>query len=225
MLLSNVLTGFELSDLPFHDADLWSLISLLSLNYEKKGNLYRDVIHEATDVNSLDVLVGFASLFRLVKASGNVLVAEVSQVCSGKSLRAIAFGATEGLSTWKVSVQLSFRPVTVPVGRMTLGRIFNVVGSMIDSFCGTTCLEPVSNHGTHGNVCNIWNDCTVIEPSRFESRNQGSEVTGQYRIKLIHRCLEQSYRQHVGQLKLKHVSSYALSSSCNRLGSCSFSAG
>ena len=136
VLLSNVLTGFEsfLSDLPFHDAYLWSLISLLSLNYEKKGVLYQDVIHEASDVNSLDVLVGFTSLFRLVKAYSNVLVAEVSQVCSGKSLRAIAFGATEGLSTWKVSVQLSFQPVTVPVGRMTLGRIFNVVGSVIDSF-------------------------------------------------------------------------------------------
>jgi F0F1-type ATP synthase beta subunit len=52
----------------------------------------------------------------------------------GGILRCISLGATEGLSTWKCNIQLNVQAVVVPVGRISLGRILNVVGSAVDAF-------------------------------------------------------------------------------------------
>merc|ERR1711953_821328 len=41
---------------------------------------------------------------------------------------------TEGISSWKVEVFCNYQPVVVPVGRSTLGRLFNVLGSTIDEY-------------------------------------------------------------------------------------------
>merc|ERR1712187_629393 len=70
----------------------------------------------------------------LVKAYSNWLVLEVNQMCYGGILRTIALGFTEGISSWKVGVFCNFQPLVVPVGRSTLGRLFNVLGSTIDSY-------------------------------------------------------------------------------------------
>jgi F-type H+-transporting ATPase subunit beta len=62
------------------------------------------------------------------------LVAELSQLCYTNILRAIAFQTTDGLCTWRQGFILLFQPVIVPVGTIALGRIFNVVGSVIDRY-------------------------------------------------------------------------------------------
>lgn len=60
------------------------------------------------------------------------LVLEVAAHLGGGEVRAIALGPTEGLKRGE-EVTSSKEPVTVPVGKGTLGRIFNVVGETIDS--------------------------------------------------------------------------------------------
>ena len=62
------------------------------------------------------------------------LVGELSQLCYKGVLRTIALASTDGLSTWRVGFLMTFQPVIVPVGRIALGRIFNVVGSIIDRY-------------------------------------------------------------------------------------------
>jgi hypothetical protein len=89
-----------------------------------------DITPEAT----IDIILGFSALYLMVRTYSNSLIAEVSQQLYGGILRCIALGPTEGLSTWKCNIQLNIQPVVVPVGRMSLGRILNVVGAAVDLY-------------------------------------------------------------------------------------------
>lgn len=60
------------------------------------------------------------------------LVLEVASHLGNGEVRSIALGPTEGLRRGE-EVTTDGKPVTVPVGKGTLGRIFNVVGETIDS--------------------------------------------------------------------------------------------
>ena len=62
--------------------------------------------------------------------SGN-LVLEVQQQLGGGSVRTVAMGSTDGLPRGVDAVSTG-GPIKVPVGEVTLGRIFNVVGEAID---------------------------------------------------------------------------------------------
>lgn len=67
----------------------------------------------------------------VIKKGDNRLVAEVQQHLSNGSVRALVFGASEGLSRG-TEVEDTGSPVTVPVGSAVLGRLFNVLGETID---------------------------------------------------------------------------------------------
>lgn len=60
-----------------------------------------------------------------------LLVLEVEQHLGDNRARAIALGPTDGLSRG-MTVTATGTPISVPVGKKTLGRIFNVVGETID---------------------------------------------------------------------------------------------
>ena len=62
--------------------------------------------------------------------SGN-LVLEVQQQLGGGSVRTVAMGSTDGLPRG-VDAVTTGGPIRVPVGEVTLGRIFNVVGEAVD---------------------------------------------------------------------------------------------
>ncbi len=63
--------------------------------------------------------------------NGHLLTLEVEQELSTSEVRCIALGATDGLSRG-LEVSDTGAPIMVPVGEETLGRIFNVVGEVID---------------------------------------------------------------------------------------------
>lgn len=60
-----------------------------------------------------------------------VLVAEVAQQLGDGVVRCIAMGPTEGLTRGMQAINTR-RPISVPVGECTLGRMFNVLGQPID---------------------------------------------------------------------------------------------
>lgn len=62
---------------------------------------------------------------------GVSLVLEVQQQLGGGIVRAIAMGSTDGLSRGLV-VDNTNAPISVPVGKPTLGRIMNVLGEPVD---------------------------------------------------------------------------------------------
>src|ERR1700729_3727736 len=60
------------------------------------------------------------------------LFGEVQQHLGGGKVRAVALGSTDGLSRG-IDVLDTGSPVTVPVGKETLGRVFNLLGDPIDN--------------------------------------------------------------------------------------------
>ena len=67
-----------------------------------------------------------------VEHNSKVLVLEVAQHLSKSSVRAVAMGPTDGLARGTVATDTG-KPISVPVGDETLGRMFNVVGQPIDN--------------------------------------------------------------------------------------------
>ncbi len=59
------------------------------------------------------------------------LTLEVAQIIGNNTVRCIALSPTDGLSRGMKAKDLG-TPITVPVGEQTLGRIFNVLGQVID---------------------------------------------------------------------------------------------
>ena len=66
-----------------------------------------------------------------IDRGGKRLVVEVSQHIGDGSVRCIAMSSTDGLVRGAEAVDTG-RGITVPVGKATLGRIFNVLGEAVD---------------------------------------------------------------------------------------------
>lgn len=83
------------------------------------------------DVQFGDELPAIYEALNMEGADGNRLVLEVQQHLGKGMVRTVAMSATEGLARG-AEVQTTGAPIQVPVGKPTLGRIFNVVGEAID---------------------------------------------------------------------------------------------
>ncbi|MDX6593452.1 MAG: F-type H+/Na+-transporting ATPase subunit beta [Gaiellales bacterium] len=88
------------------------------------------------------------------------LVAEVQQHLGDNRVRAIAMDATDGLARG-LDVVDTGGPITVPVGEVTLGRIFNVLGQPVD-------------HGPEVNVQERWS--IHRDPPPFETLSPTAEI-------------------------------------------------
>jgi len=154
--MANCMTQFQafILDLPYQESYLLAVSHLIPAAYEHNLHIPKGMqwMHETGQQYGLmeesysrtersvspncriDLILGFTSLYLLVKSYNNSLIGEVSQQMYGGILRCISLGPTEGLSTWKCNIQLNMQAVVVPVGRLSLGRILNVVGSAVDMY-------------------------------------------------------------------------------------------
>jgi F-type H+-transporting ATPase subunit beta len=90
------------------------------------------VMGAVVDVQFADVEALPAILNALVtENNGKKLVLEVAQQLGEATVRTIAMDATEGLTRGQEVID-SGAPISVPVGRETLGRILNVLGEPVD---------------------------------------------------------------------------------------------
>jgi F-type H+-transporting ATPase subunit beta len=71
-----------------------------------------------------------------VKLGDRTIVLEVAQHLSETTVKAVALSTTDGLKRGD-SVVATGAPISVPVGKETLGRMFNVIGEPIDDQGGT----------------------------------------------------------------------------------------
>ena len=69
----------------------------------------------------------------LLAQYSNALAAEIQQVSRAGLLRAVALSWTEGLALASPAL-FTAAPISVPVGRLTLGRIMGVLGSAVDVY-------------------------------------------------------------------------------------------
>ncbi len=79
-----------------------------------------------------DVLPEINDAVEVLKGDDEKLVVEVAQHLGDDIVRCIALGPTDGLVRGMEAVATG-GPITVPVGEVTLGRIFNVLGEPIDN--------------------------------------------------------------------------------------------
>ncbi|MCC5909649.1 MAG: F0F1 ATP synthase subunit beta [Clostridiaceae bacterium] len=67
----------------------------------------------------------------IIEGPNHNVTVEVAQHLGGNTVRCIAMSATEGLVRGMKAIDTG-APITVPVGKDTLGRIFNVLGEAVD---------------------------------------------------------------------------------------------
>jgi len=92
--------------------------------------------------------------------NGKRLILEVAQHLGENTVRSIAMDATEGLVRGQAVSDLG-QPISVPVGKATLGRILNVVGDPVDE------RGPISSTETRG----------IHQPAPgFEEQSTESEI-------------------------------------------------
>ncbi|WP_175809758.1 F0F1 ATP synthase subunit beta [Wolbachia endosymbiont of Dipetalonema caudispina] len=75
----------------------------------------------------------FDALKSKLKYEGKELILEVSHHIGDNVVRCIAMDSTNGVSRNDEFINAGM-PISVPVGRSTLGRVFNVVGEVIDGY-------------------------------------------------------------------------------------------
>jgi len=89
-----------------------------------------------------------------------VLIAEVAQQLGDGLVRCIAMGPTDGLQRGIQALDMG-RPISVPVGESTLGRMFNVLGEPIDDMDPPEYEERWSIHR---------------EPPEFSDQSESTEL-------------------------------------------------
>ncbi len=94
-----------------------------------KGKISQ-VIGPVVDVEFGEDLPNIYSALELQNGNSK-LVLEVAQHVGGHKVRAVAMGATDGLKRG-MEVTDTGAPIKVPVGKATLGRMFNLLGEPID---------------------------------------------------------------------------------------------
>lgn len=88
------------------------------------------------------------------------LVLEVQQHLGGGLVRTVAMGSTDGLARGAV-VTATGGPIKVPVGPVTLGRVFDVTGKAID---GRPTPESDVYYPIHRDAPNFQEQSTAVEP-------------------------------------------------------------
>ena len=78
-----------------------------------------------------DRLPEIYSALSIIRPDGGELIAEVQQHLGDDRVRAVAMDATDGIARGTDVVDTG-APISVPVGDVTLGRVWNVLGQPVD---------------------------------------------------------------------------------------------
>ena len=99
---------------------------------ESKSGTLVQAVGPIIDVRFIEgKLPSLLNALRIDLNNGKYLIVEVEQHIGDDTVRTVAMGPTEGV-TRGMKVINTHRPIEVPVGQITLGRMFNVLGEPID---------------------------------------------------------------------------------------------
>jgi len=98
---------------------------------KKQTGKIKQVIGAVVDVVFEDKLPEIFNALEVVKENGEKLILEVEQHTGFNVVRCIAMGLTDGLKRGDAVTDTGVG-IQVPVGKETLGRIFNVLGEAVD---------------------------------------------------------------------------------------------
>src|SRR5580692_912254 len=83
------------------------------------------------DASFPDRLPSIYSALQITRPEGGTLIAEVQQHLGDDRVRAVAMDATDGIARGTEVIDTG-GPISVPVGEVTLGRVWNVLGEPVD---------------------------------------------------------------------------------------------
>jgi F-type H+-transporting ATPase subunit beta len=78
-------------------------------------------------------------------SSGAIVVCEVQQLLGDNKVRAVSMSSTDGMKRGVEAVDTG-KPISVPVGAPTLGRIFNILGQPVDEMGPVDSSETLPIH-------------------------------------------------------------------------------
>ncbi|MEI7451670.1 MAG: F0F1 ATP synthase subunit beta [Candidatus Falkowbacteria bacterium] len=97
----------------------------------KKIGIIKQIIGVVVDVYFADELPEIYNALEVNFGDNRRLVLEVEQHIGSNLVRTVAMGTTDGLKRGDQAINTG-APISVPVGVETLGRIFNVLGEVVD---------------------------------------------------------------------------------------------
>lgn len=104
------------------------------------------IIGPIVDIEFTENIPALYNALTMQRENGETLYFEVEQQLSPTEVRCLALGSTDGLVRG-AAVTDTGAPITVPVGKETLGRMFNVVGEVIDG--GKPITKPKATAPIH----------------------------------------------------------------------------
>ena len=93
--------------------------------------IIKQIIGPVVDVYFEEKLPEIYNALEVKKGETETLTLEVEQQLPGNIVRTVAMGSTDGLRRGDKAKDTG-RPIAVPVGKETLGRIFNMLGKVVD---------------------------------------------------------------------------------------------
>ena len=102
----------------------------MATNVQKTGKLL-EIKGVVVDAVFPDGLPDIYSAVRIPRPDGSFLIAEVQQHLGDDRVRAVAMDATDGIARGTDVIDTG-APISVPVGEITLGRVWNVLGEPVD---------------------------------------------------------------------------------------------
>jgi F-type H+/Na+-transporting ATPase subunit beta len=102
------------------------------------------------------------ALFNALKIPSQNLILEVHQHLGGNKARCVAMGSTDGLARG-TEIENTGKPITVPVGNETLGRLFNVLGEPIDLDIKKTPVKAKTSWPIHRQAPPLSEQSTKVE--------------------------------------------------------------
>lgn len=97
----------------------------------KPTGVINQVIGPVVDVEFTGAMPKILNALSIDRGQAEALILEVQQHIGNNIVRAVAMSSTDGLSRGQ-AVADTGQPISVPVGPVTLGRMFNVIGEVID---------------------------------------------------------------------------------------------
>ena len=107
--------------------------------------------------------------------SGEIIIGEVQYLIGENKVRAICMTSTDGLKRGDNAVDTG-APIRVPVGKQTLGRIFNVLGEPVDECGEVNSTEFLSIHRSAPNFVDL-----ETSPQIFETGIKVVDLLAPYR--------------------------------------------
>jgi F-type H+-transporting ATPase subunit beta len=107
--------------------------------------------------------------------SKEVIIAEVQYLIGENKARAICMTSTDGLKRGDIVIDTE-NPIRVPVGKQTLGRIFNVLGEAVDEYGEVETAEKYSIHRSAPEFVDL-----DTKPSIFETGIKVVDLLAPYR--------------------------------------------